>query len=135
MNWFAQTVVLAALCHATTCGAAELNFYCDIDQGFTCTPPDNCKPVSQTDYPARYRFQINSVSGGGRFWSCPGNRCGTPYEGVAIQMTDRLQFVVRLTGETFIITRELSSFTYIWPNPVWSRGDGRGFGRCSILNR
>lgn len=118
----------AAVTVPSMAAARDLRFYCDIDQGYQCKG-ERCEPVAQTIYPARYRFQINSVTGVGSFRSCPGDVCGGAWPLKVLQDGDGF-YVATYGDEIFLISPDLKQYKYAWVERDPRRSEGRHKGRC-----
>jgi hypothetical protein len=57
----------------------NLQFYCDIKRSHVCNW-ESCKQIVQPLQPARYQFDLDISKGRGQFQSCPGGRCGEPWD-------------------------------------------------------
>jgi hypothetical protein len=111
----------------------NLQFYCDIKRTHVCNW-ESCEQIVQPLQPARFRFDLDVAKGQGQFQSCPGGKCGGPYDVTVSQPLGPTGMIMAvLRDETFLFDRELKYFTHtnlLAPNP---KGSGTFYaGICSI---
>ena len=112
----------------------NLQFYCDIKRSHVCSW-ESCKQIVQPLQPARYQLDLDISKGRGQFRSCPGGKCGEPWDVTVSQPLGAAGIImaVHRFGETFMFDRELKYFTLT--NPLTPVPDGGGTfyaGVCSI---
>lgn len=121
---------LALIAAPAAVQAGQIAFHCDIAQGYSCFR-GQCKEVSQTVQPARYRFVLDVEGGEGQFFSCPGDRCGKAYPVSVVQQGDKIAAIYAPSPEIFIFNRSFSSYAYRWPPKDENDTEGRHQGFCA----